>query len=132
MGSLLSLDTTFVVAAFVTVAFMVIYPVVLGTVAHKRLHVGWRYFAFGAIVFLLSQGLSRIPLVQLIQAQITPRLQSCQWRVWIWLVCLAVSAGVFEEVGRCLDYRLFMRRESRTWGKAVMLGLDMAASNRWC
>jgi len=36
---------------------------------------------------------------------------------------LALSAGVFEEVGRYVDYGLFMRREPRTWSKAVMFGI---------
>jgi len=74
-------------------------------------------------VFLLSQGLTRIPLVQLMQAQITPLLQTSPTALWVWLVCLAVSAGVFEEVGRYLGYRFLVRHEVKTWSKAVMFGL---------
>jgi uncharacterized membrane protein YhfC len=34
--------------------------------------------------------------------------------MWSWLVVLALSAGVFEEVGRYVGYRLFMRGEGKT------------------
>ena len=79
MPAVLSLDSTFAAATLASVAFMILYPVVLGTIAQRRLQVSWRYFAYGAAIFLVSQGLTRIPLVQFIQAQITPQLQSSQW-----------------------------------------------------
>src|SRR5512135_27806 len=43
--------------------------------------------------------------------------------LWTWLVILALTAGIFEEVGRYLGYRIFMRREEKTWNKGVMYGL---------
>jgi uncharacterized membrane protein YhfC len=35
----------------------------------------------------------------------------------------AVTAGIFEEVGRYLGYRLLWRREGKTWERAVMYGV---------
>jgi len=43
--------------------------------------------------------------------------------MWSWLVILALTAGVFEEVGRYVGYRVFMGREEKTWPKAIMYGL---------
>jgi uncharacterized membrane protein YhfC len=42
---------------------------------------------------------------------------------WGWLVGLAVSAGVFEEVGRYAGFRVFMADEEKSWAKAVAFGV---------
>jgi uncharacterized membrane protein YhfC len=36
---------------------------------------------------------------------------------------LSLSAGLFEEVGRYVGYRWLMKREPKTWRKAIMYGL---------
>ncbi len=106
-----------------TVVFVVAYPIVLAVVAHRRLHVGWRYLAYGAIVFFIFQLATRVPAVQLIQSAIGEQLKASQTLLWTWLVLLALTAGLFEEVGRYIGYRVFMRREEKTWSKAIMYGL---------
>jgi uncharacterized membrane protein YhfC len=109
--------------ALVTV-FVIGFPFVLGTIAHIKLSVGWKYFWFGALVFLVSQLLTRVPLILVLQGTVlAPLLRTSTTFIWVWLVILAVTAGIFEEVGRYLGYRLFMRREPKTWSKGVMFGL---------
>ena len=105
------------------VVFVVAYPLALAVVAHRRLHVGWRYLAYGAIVFFVFQLATRVPAVQLIQSAIGEQLKASQTLIWTWLVVLALTAGLFEEVGRYIGYRVFMRREEKTWSKAIMYGL---------
>jgi uncharacterized membrane protein YhfC len=116
-------DSPFVIASLLSVSFMIAYPIVVAGAVHRRLYVGWRYFFYGALVFLIAQGLIRIPLVQLVQARIAPQLQTNQVLTWAGLATLAVSAGIFEEVGRYFGYRVFMRREEKTWSKGVMYGV---------
>jgi uncharacterized membrane protein YhfC len=106
-----------------SVIFVVAYPLALAVVAHRRLHVGWRYLAYGAIVFFIFQLATRVPAVQLIQSAIGEQLKASPWLMWSWLVVLALTAGLFEEVGRYIGYRVFMRREDKTWSKAIMYGL---------
>jgi uncharacterized membrane protein YhfC len=106
-----------------SVVFVVAYPLALAVVAHRRLHVGWRYLAYGAIVFFIFQLATRVPAVQLIQSAIGEQLKASPWLMWSWLVVLALTAGLFEEVGRYIGYRVFMRREEKTWSKAIMYGL---------
>jgi len=106
-----------------SVLFVVAYPLVLAVIAHRRLHVGWRYLAYGAIVFFVFQLVTRVPAVQLIQLAIADQLKASPALMWTWLVLLALTAGLFEEVGRYVGYRLFMRREEKTWPKAIMYGL---------
>ena len=116
-------NSGFLLGMAATVVFVVAYPLVLAVVAHRRLHVGWRYLAYGAIVFFVFQLATRVPAVQLIQSAIAEQLKASPALMWTWLVLLALTAGLFEEVGRYIGYRVFMRREDKTWSKAIMYGL---------
>jgi len=123
MAETLALNSGFVIATAASIVFVIVYPIVLAVVAHRRLHTGWRYVGYGALVFFVFQLITRVPAVQLIQAAIAPQLKESPVLMWTWLVVLAVSAGVFEEGGRYIGYRVFMRREDKTWSKAVMFGI---------
>jgi uncharacterized membrane protein YhfC len=101
----------------------ILLPLVLGLVARRRLGVSWRYFGYGALIFLIFQLLTRVPLVQIIQGQIGPRLQADRALLLGWLAILSLTAGLFEEIGRYVGYRWLMRRDEKTWAKAVMYGL---------
>ncbi len=87
------------------------------------LGVGWRYFGYGALIFFLFQLISRVPLIQGVQYLIAPQLQSSHTLLLVWLVVAAVTAGLFEEIGRYVGYRWLMRNEEKTWPKAVMYGI---------
>src|SRR5437762_12573181 len=100
MSETLVLNPGFVMATAFSIAFVIVYPIVLAIVAHRELRVSWRYVGYGAIVFFVFQLLTRVPAVQLIQAAIGPQLTASPPLMWTWLVVLALSAGVFEEVGR--------------------------------
>ncbi len=124
MSSMLHISTALLVAAIVAMIFVIALPFILGAIARKRLGVGWKYFWFGVLVFLVFQLLTRLPLVSLLQARVLASLlRTSVVFNWIWLVILALTAGLFEEVGRYVGYRLFMGRETKTWSKAVMFGL---------
>ena len=108
----------------VAIIFVIVYPIVLAIIARKKLHVGWRYFWFGVLIFLFFQLLTRVPAVQILQSMVlAPLLRASKTFTWIWLVILALTAGIFEEVGRYVAYRWFMRNEEKTWNKAVMYGI---------
>jgi uncharacterized membrane protein YhfC len=119
---LAQIGTGWYVATIATIVFVVLFPLVLGFVLHRRLHVSWRYFWFGALIFFVFQIISRVPAVQIIQAVITPQLEASKALLWAWVFILALTAGLFEEVGRYLGYRWFMGKEEKTWDKAVMYG----------
>lgn len=124
MSSTLHVSPTLLVMAVIATVVVIAYPFVLGSIARKKLAVGWKYFWFGALVFLVFQLLTRLPLAIVLQETVlAPLLRSSTAFTWIWLVVLAVTAGLFEEVGRYVGYRLFMRREPKIWSKAVMFGL---------
>ena len=107
-------------AAFI---FSIAYPIVLAIIARKRLKVGWRYFGFGALIFFVFQIITRVPAVVILQNVLARQLQASTTFRITWLVILALTAGLFEEVGRYVGYRFLMRREEKTWNKAVMYGI---------
>jgi uncharacterized membrane protein YhfC len=120
----LHVSIALLIAAVITLVFVIALPFVLGAIAHKRLRVGWKYFWFGMLVFLVFQLLTRIPLVTLLQSTLlAPVLRTSGVFSWVWLAVSALTAALFEEVGRYLGYRILMGREEKTWSKAIMFGL---------
>lgn len=124
MSSTIHVSPAWLTMTTVATVFVIVFPLILGGIARKKLAVGWKYFWFGALVFLVVQLLTRLPLVIVLQNTVLASLlRTSTAFTWTWLVVLAVTAGLFEEVGRYVGYRLFMRREPKTWAKAVMFGL---------
>lgn len=117
------LNPGWVAANIIAIAFVILYPLVLAVIAHRRLKVSWKYFAYGALIFFVFQLITRVPAVLAIQAAITPRLEASPALLYTWLAILVLTAGLFEEVGRYVAFRWLMRREEKTWNKAVMYGL---------
>ena len=111
------------VALGAAIAFMVGYPLGVAVVFHRRLAVGWRYFGYGALVFFVSQMVVRVPLVLVATPLIAPAISSSRVLLVGWGLLLALTAGLFECGGRYLGYRWLMRREEKTWEKAVMYGV---------
>ena len=120
--TLAHIDTAWFASALGAIVFEILFPLLLAFVISRRFKVGWRYFLYGALVFFVCQLILRVPAVQVIQTLITPQLQTSPALLWGWLFILALTAGLFEEVGRYLGYRIFMRNEEKTWNKAVMYG----------
>ncbi|HZO71318.1 MAG TPA: YhfC family glutamic-type intramembrane protease [Ktedonobacteraceae bacterium] len=124
MPSTLHIPAAWTALTVVATVFVIVYPFILGSIARKRLGVGWKYFWFGALIFLVFQLLTRVPLIlALTSTVLAPLLRTSITFTWSWLIIEAVTAGLFEEIGRYIGYRLFMRREPKTWSKAVMYGL---------
>jgi len=110
-------------ASLAMISFVIVYPLALALVAHRRLQVSWRYFWFGALIFLLFQLVTRVPLVSILGVALAPALRASPVARWVWLVALALTAGLAEEIGRYVGYRWLMGREEKTWRKAVMYGM---------
>ncbi len=124
MPSTVHVPTIWLIMAGVAAVFVIVYPLVLGVIVRKKLAVGWKYFWFGALVFLVFQLVTRVPIVIVLQDTVLAHLlRTSTAFTWTWLVILAVTAGLFEEVGRYIGYRLFMHREPKIWSKAIMFGL---------
>ncbi len=95
-------------------------PLILAFLVHRRTGVSFKYFGLGAAVFLVAQIVLRfpwqIPLGLMVQKSASGALRNA------FLVFSALTASLFEEVGRWLGYRWFIKRE-RSWRVGVMYGL---------
>lgn len=122
MESSFEISTGRIVATIVAILFEVCFPLAAAWFVSRRLHVSWRYFAYGAVIFLLFQLISRVPIVLAIQGALAPQLQASRPLLFGWLAALALTAGLAEEIGRYVGYR-WLFREEKTWSRAVMYGL---------
>lgn len=112
----------FLLSSFIAAAvFEIVFPIVVGYYIHRRFGVSWRYFLYGALIFFLFQLITRVPLVQVAQAYLGPTLRSSQTFLYLWFAVLALTAGLFEEVGRYLGYR-FLVKNNKTWQVGLMYG----------
>jgi hypothetical protein len=113
------LVTSLAVAALVDI----VAPVVLAVFLARRFHGRWRYWLYGLLVFLLSQGLTRVPAMLYFQTRpaVAEALKEPAW-FWPFLVFAAFTAGLFEEGGRWLAFRWVVPPADRTWRNALMLG----------
>jgi uncharacterized membrane protein YhfC len=107
----------------IATAFEILFPLALALYVSRRLHVRWRYFWYGVAVFAAVQLFTRVPLVYVLNNVLAPQLKASQAFLWTWLFILALTAGLFEEVGRYFGYRIFMGKEEKTWPKGVMYGM---------
>lgn len=123
MEQVFHLRSEWIAASLATIIFELMFPVALAFLVRRRFGIGWRYFLYGALIFFLFQLVTRLPAIEVIQASIQPQLHPSRTLLFIWLVILSFTAGLFEEGGRYIGYRWLMGREEKTWSKAVMYGL---------
>jgi uncharacterized membrane protein YhfC len=112
------------IASFAAAALIDIgTPLAVAVFLARRYRASWRYWLIGVLVFLLSQALTRVPVMILVQTR--PSVQAALAKpVWFWLFLFvaAFTAGLFEEGGRWLAFRFLVRPADRTWRNALMLG----------
>lgn len=123
MPATVHINTAWLIAAICSALFVIVYPLVLAVLAHQRLKVSWRYFGYGALIFFLFQLISRVPIVAVLGNVLAPQLKASHIFLYTWLAFLAITAGLAEEIGRYVGYRWLMKREEKTWSKAIMYGL---------
>jgi uncharacterized membrane protein YhfC len=111
------------VTASLAALFAIFYPLVLAIILSKRLNVDPHYAGYGALIFFLFQIITRIPLVQVVGGVLAPALKSSYLALLLWLIALTLTAGLFEEIGRYVGYRWLMKKEQKTWEKALMYGV---------
>src|SRR6516162_7343665 len=114
----------FLVMSFSVAALVdILAPLLLAVFLARHYGGRWRYWLCGVLVFLLSQGITRIPAMVYFQTR--PAVQAALAEpVWFWpfLFFAAFTAGLFEEGGRWLAFRFAIPAAERHWRTALMLG----------
>jgi uncharacterized membrane protein YhfC len=119
----LSIDSGWLIMSVIASLGAIFLPLVLIVIVPRRLHVSYKYVVFGMLVFLIFQIATRIPLVSLAGGLLKDQLQHSISFQYIWIGILAITAGLFEEVGRYVGYRWFLKNDPRTWSVGVTFGL---------
>jgi hypothetical protein len=70
MNQPVQISNAWVAAMIAALLFDILYPLALGVFARRRLGVSWLYFGYGALIFVLFQLISRVPVTLAIQALI--------------------------------------------------------------
>lgn len=118
-----TIPTPNLIVQIVSIAIMIIGPFIAAIVLRGRLNAGWRIFWLGALVFVVSQMVLRIPIVGFIQASLAPQLASSPMLSFGFGFALAFTAALFETGGRYVGYRFLLKRDAKTWDNGVMFGL---------
>ncbi len=96
----------------VTLAVVFLLPVILAVVFYQRYRISWLAVLVGALVFLIFQVLTRIPLLGIL-AQM-PWYQQMAQNILLIGLFLSFTAGLFEEVGRWLAFRFALKGRWQT------------------
>src|SRR5215469_1559813 len=112
------LDSTVAVSMAVAALVCIGGPFLVALLWHKRTGAAWNAFGWGMAVFVLFQVVLRLPW-QVPLARWAHAHQ--EWRI-PFLLFSALTAGLFEEVGRWVGYRTVLRTE-RNARAGVMYGL---------
>jgi uncharacterized membrane protein YhfC len=113
---------------FITVSAVVctLASAIIAAVMVKKYKASWKAILVGAIVFIVSQPMLRIPILK--------QLEDTTWFTLFtfshtvpYLILLALSAGIFEETGRYLGLRFFLKNKL-SWENVIVFGLGHGGS----
>ncbi len=116
------MDPRLVPSFLVAIAFEVLFPLLLGLWLARRFRVPWKLFGYGALIFFLSQVLTRIPALSFLEQRLAEPLQLSSGYWIAWIAFASLTAGLFEEGGRYLGYRFLWRDRDKDWEGALMYG----------
>ena len=106
----------------VSAAVCLFLPTVVALIYIKKTSASWKAFLLGAIVFTVSQLLTRIPLLGLLQGTAWFQIFTMTNTV-VYIFLLALSAGIFEELGRYFGIKLSLKKDMLTWQNGFAFGL---------
>jgi uncharacterized membrane protein YhfC len=113
--------TSSIIFISISLLLSLVLPVVVAVVLHKKLRFAWKSVLVGALVFLVFQILTRIPLLQYVQSTLSYQAFSMRHGILTGFL-IALSAGLFEEIGRYVGFRLLLRRHLN-WEGGIAYGI---------
>jgi len=113
--------TSSIIFISISLLLSLVLPLVVAIVLHKKLRFAWKSVLVGALVFLVFQILTRIPLLGYLQQNLWYQAFSMSYPI-IALLLVALSAGLFEEIGRYIGFRLLLRRHL-DWEGGIAYGI---------
>ncbi|WP_051569247.1 YhfC family intramembrane metalloprotease [Alkaliphilus transvaalensis] len=121
-GSMISLWS--IIFSIITVLLALVLPVVLAIGFCRRYNVSAKPVLIGALTFFVTQIIIRIPLLQLLEAYYPWGTKALSGGIYLftYALFLSITAALFEEGGRFIFYRGFLRKYL-DWKNAVAFGI---------
>lgn len=116
----LSWDPVVAVALGASGLVATVGPLVLGLVLWRKGGASPKAWLFGALTFVVSQIIFRLPWQIPLNSWLAPKLLGDEVATFGWIAVSSLTAGLFEETGRWLAYRWLWKDRSTLGG--VMLG----------
>jgi uncharacterized membrane protein YhfC len=113
--------TSSIVFISVSLLLSLVLPLVVAIVLHKRLRFAWKSVLVGALVFLVFQILTRLPLLQYMQSALSFQAFSMRYPILEGFL-IALSAALFEEMGRYAGFRLLLQKHL-DWKGGIAYGI---------
>jgi uncharacterized membrane protein YhfC len=108
----------FVVAGLLTVASVLVFAVAIA----RKTKASWKYWLYGAAVFIVFQGVLRLPWLIPLNILLRDALRSSAVALVGFTAFAALTAALFERGGQWILFRKFVRPEERTAATALMVG----------
>lgn len=107
---------------FMTVSLLiaVLMPIALAVYFYRREKISVKVLLIGASVFIVFQLLTRIPLLSYVSTQAW--YKSMASNVTLLAIFLGLTAGLFEEMGRYIAMKYFMKNNLR-WKDGLAFGI---------
>jgi uncharacterized membrane protein YhfC len=110
------------IALGVSALFALFAPVAVAWWWRRRSGASWKTWAFGVVVFVVSQCLLRLPWQIPLGRWVGPHIHGNAALSVAWIAASSLTAGIFEECGRWAGYKWLAKREY-SFRAGVMLGL---------
>ena len=113
-------STVSILSMVITLLICFGLPIILFIYFYKRERIAVAAVLVGALVFLVSQIFTRIPLLNLFSSM--EWYQQIAANIFLLAFFLSVTAGLFEEVGRYLGFKLLLKKHL-SWKNGVAFGI---------
>jgi uncharacterized membrane protein YhfC len=105
----------------VSAAVATILPIGAAIYLRRRFDVSWKAIFIGVYIFVLSQPILRLPLLQIFQGTSWFTYNSVV-NPWLTSMVLGFSAAIFENTGRFIAFK-FLLKDRLQWKNGVAYGL---------
>ncbi len=112
------LGLSYLAAGALTVASVIVFAVLIA----RKTGASWRYWLYGAVVFIVFQGVLRLPWMIALNYLLRDALRSSFAFLIAFTAFAALTAALFERGGQWVLFRRFVRPEERTATNALMVG----------
>ncbi|MEN8076681.1 YhfC family glutamic-type intramembrane protease [Clostridioides difficile] len=89
-------------------------------IAKRRVYL--KSYLIGALIFFLSQIVLRLPILNFLSTNVDSYIMLSSFYPIVYSIILGLSAGVFEEVGRFLGFKLCLKK-NRTYKDGLAFGI---------